>query len=214
MSDHLRRQDLRAVVPTLEPDQAFLAELSGRAAGAAHPAGGWRVALVPVAVAAILVGVAWLTGVRAGLPDPSPAPAPMGPAKPSPNTPSPGTRAADAGSSVASASSAAPTTHPGRPAAPTRDAPGTSDRPPSTPPSAPPSSTTGGATSGAGAGAGGQHAPPAGATHHPGPDGHPGQGHAYGHLRNPNPHRTHRPGPDPHAGDHPATPSRRNHDRR
>jgi hypothetical protein len=73
---------LRAAVPTLEPDEAFLARLSSLAAAstpvresAAAPRTAWRVGLAAASVAAVLVGAAWLTGLGpSNGPDPSPAP--------------------------------------------------------------------------------------------------------------------------------------------
>ena len=72
--------DLRATVPTLEPDDAFLARLSELAAGSGTsrpPAGdpsqpGWRVGLAAASVAALVGGVAWIATTVTG--DESPPP--------------------------------------------------------------------------------------------------------------------------------------------
>jgi hypothetical protein len=72
---------LRTPTPTLEPDDAFVARLSALAAAGApverhSPLTTWRVALAAAGVAAILVGVAWLTGLSpSGSPQPAPGPA-------------------------------------------------------------------------------------------------------------------------------------------
>src|SRR5262245_7816827 len=66
--------DLRASVPTLEPDDAFLARLSELAAGSGAsrpPAGvpslpGWRVGLAAASVAAVVGGGAWLAAAVTG----------------------------------------------------------------------------------------------------------------------------------------------------
>lgn len=73
--------DLRAQVPTLEPDEVFLARLSALAAGSvarppagARPRPGWRIGLVAASVAAVVAGVALLVGVLSGGQPTSPAP--------------------------------------------------------------------------------------------------------------------------------------------
>lgn len=73
---------LRTPISTLEPDDAFVARLSALAAAGAptarprSPVTGWRVALAAAAVAAVLVGVAWLAGLSpTGSPEPAPPPA-------------------------------------------------------------------------------------------------------------------------------------------
>lgn len=72
---------LRTPIPTLEPDDAFVARLSALAAAGApverrSPLATWRVALAAAGVAAILVGVAWLAGLNpTGSPQPAPGPA-------------------------------------------------------------------------------------------------------------------------------------------
>ena len=66
--------ELRASVPTLEPDEAFLARLSELAAGSGAsrpPAGapslpGWRVGLAAASVAAVVGGLAWLAAAVSG----------------------------------------------------------------------------------------------------------------------------------------------------
>jgi hypothetical protein len=90
MPDHLLRgTDLRAPVSTLEPDDALLARLSSLAAAgtadstkAAPPRVTWRVGLAAASVAAVLVGIAWLSAVGPAdqpAPSPSPATTPAGP---------------------------------------------------------------------------------------------------------------------------------------
>ena len=72
--------DMRASVPTLEPDDAFLARLSELAAGSGTsrpPAGvpslpGWRVGLAAASVAAVVSGGAWLATAVTGEDAPSP----------------------------------------------------------------------------------------------------------------------------------------------
>ncbi len=72
--------ELRASVPTLEPDEAFLARLSELAAGSGAsrpPAGvpslpGWRVGLAAASVVAVVGGLAWLAAAVSG--DESPPP--------------------------------------------------------------------------------------------------------------------------------------------
>ena len=74
--------DLRAPVPTLEPDDAFLARLSELAAGSGAsrpPAGvpslpGWRVGLAAASVAAVVGGGAWLATAVTGEDAPPPPP--------------------------------------------------------------------------------------------------------------------------------------------
>lgn len=74
-----RRPDLRVPIPTLEPDDAFLARLSALAASGApategpRPIPTWRVVLAAASVAAVLIGVAWLSGLT---PTEEPVPAP------------------------------------------------------------------------------------------------------------------------------------------
>jgi hypothetical protein len=85
----LRGSDLRSPVPTLEPDDAFVARLSALAAAGAPsssvtrpPLPAWRVGLVAAAVAGVLVGVAWVAGLDPGSdsrPAPPPATNPTGP---------------------------------------------------------------------------------------------------------------------------------------
>jgi hypothetical protein len=85
MPDHpIRGSDLRTPAPTLEPDDAFVAQLSSLAAAGANapqgeapaPPATWRVGLAAASVAAVLVGVAWLAGLDpTGSPDPAPPPA-------------------------------------------------------------------------------------------------------------------------------------------
>ena len=84
MADHpIRGSDLRVVVPTLEPDEAFLGSLSllAAAGGATPPTGrpprsGWWVGLAAASVAAVLLVIAWLGGLGSSVtPDPTPAPA-------------------------------------------------------------------------------------------------------------------------------------------
>lgn len=75
--------NLRTPIPTLEPDDAFVARLSALAAAGApvaatprSPIATWRVAFAAAGVAAILVGVAWLAGLSpTGSPQPAPGPA-------------------------------------------------------------------------------------------------------------------------------------------
>jgi hypothetical protein len=92
---------LRTPIPTLEPDDAFVARLSALAAASAaepevagRPVGTWRVALAAAGVAAVLVGAAWLTGLGpTGSPQPAPGPAttPSAPETPPPSVaPTPG----------------------------------------------------------------------------------------------------------------------------
>ena len=77
--------DLRASVPTLEPDEAFLARLSELAAGSGAsrpPAGvpslpGWRVGLAAASVAAVVGGLAWLAAAVTGDESPPPSPTPV-----------------------------------------------------------------------------------------------------------------------------------------
>ncbi|MCW2773793.1 MAG: hypothetical protein JWN91_2119 [Nocardioides sp.] len=172
-----RSSSLRAVVPTLEPDEAFLARLSSLAAAgapvresAAAPHATWRVGLVAASVAAVLVGAAWLTGL--GSPDgPDPTPAPTTPAS-TPGSPDP---------------------------TPTAAAPTERTRPTAT--SGPSSTTSGPPSTPAGGGPGGT-APPTGQPNAPagsggGPDQNPGQhqGNGQGNKQG--------NGPDEHAGDHP-----------
>lgn len=96
MARHERElPDLRASVPTLEPDDAFLARLAELATGSGTsrpPAGvpslpGWRVGLAAVSVAAIVGGAAWV------------ATALTGDEAPSPPSPSPATQPSDPGAS-------------------------------------------------------------------------------------------------------------------
>lgn len=203
MTDHPLRGELRAVVPTLEPDEAFLAQLSARAAAgamsasAARPAGGWRVALAPVAVAAVLVGIAWLTGVRpSGLTDPTPAPQPTDATTHASHSASPGTTSRPASATSPSRPTRATGAHPSTPAPPQGSAPaGPGPTAVTPPPPAPPQA--------AGNGQGAEHA----------------NGHANGHpTSHPTAHPTGKPSglpmhpptpeqtraPDLHAGDHPA----------
>lgn len=181
MTDHQLRDELRAAVPALEPDEAFLAQLSARAtAGAmtaapARPAGGWRVALAPVAVAAVLVGIAWLTGLRpSGITDPTPAPQPTDATTNSTTrAPSPASTPRPASSTAHSHPSGTPGTRPSTPAA--QGAGGPSGH------ANPETSQAGGAGQGA------EHA----------------NARANGHPQRP-PKPVHVPGPDEHAGLHPA----------
>ncbi len=77
--------ELRASVPTLEPDEAFLARLSELAAGSGAsrpPAGdpslpGWRVGLAAASVAAVVGGLAWLASSVSGDESPPPSPPPV-----------------------------------------------------------------------------------------------------------------------------------------
>lgn len=183
------RDDLRAVVPTLEPDDAFVAELCARAsAGSVRgpAAAAWRVALAPVAVAAVLIGIAWVTGIRpAGLPDPSPAPAPTTSVGPSP-APAPTGTAADprAVEPGATTSGRPPSTDPS-PAGHRGRGPGSEA---STGPRPDPTSTGPGTGSAQGHGQAPGHGQTPGARH----------GHRHPH----GPARSH--GLDQHAGDHPA----------
>lgn len=92
--------DLRVAVPTLEPDDFFVARLAQLAASAGSPAGAaasrsrpaWNVALAAASVAVIATGGAWASGVLPGTESPlrptSPATRPV---QPTP-LPPPGTR--------------------------------------------------------------------------------------------------------------------------
>jgi hypothetical protein len=134
---------LRTPSPTLEPDDAFVARLSALAAAGApaerrSPVTTWRVALVAAGVAAVLVGVAWLTGLSTnGSPEPAPGPAtrPSAPASTdpsagrSPNTSTSHSAPAQPGSApIGVGSTATGGTH--TPAPPTRgqDAPDNQDQ--------------------------------------------------------------------------------------
>lgn len=71
--------DLRLAVPTLEPDPAFLAELSEMAAGsgaAGPPAGtmglGWRTGLAAAGVATVVASSAWMAAAMIGDSDGAP----------------------------------------------------------------------------------------------------------------------------------------------
>ena len=229
MTDHPIRDELRAVVPTLEPDEVFLAQLSARAAAGAagtgpiRAGGGWRVALAPVAVAAVLVGVAWVTGLRPdGLTDPSPAPAPTDatthtstpdPA-PAPVTSTPGSVPTGAGAPGPTAGTGHHPGAGGTSGGPDESAPGGADHGQVSPPA-----NGNGPANGPGPNAhanGHAHSHPNGQA-----NGHAhGQanGHANGNPKNNHPnshanshatgHPEHPPqpahGPDEHAGGHPA----------
>lgn len=97
--------DLRTPIPTLEPDDAFVAQLSARAAAGApveitaRPVSTWRVGFAAAAVALVLVGVAWLAGLRPGGTDTAPPPGPVDSPTPSP-TFVPDTTALDPASGV------------------------------------------------------------------------------------------------------------------
>src|SRR6478752_2492974 len=102
-----RPADLRAPIPTLEADDALVVLLASRAASGAPatsttappartPVGRWQAGLATTAVALIMIGAAWLTGLHPeGSPDPAPPPATPPtvptptPVAPSPTTPTP-----------------------------------------------------------------------------------------------------------------------------
>lgn len=94
--------NLRTPIPTLEPDDAFVARLSALAAASAptpevvhRPVPTWRVALAAASVAAVLVGVAWVAGLDpTGSPNPAPQPAisPSAPENSAQAAPEPGVR--------------------------------------------------------------------------------------------------------------------------
>jgi len=186
MPDHPTRAQLRTPAPTLEPDDAFLARLSSlAAAGAPAPASAaaprvtWRVGLAAASVAAVLVGVAWLSGL--GTTD---SPDPLPPATPGGRTPLPSTSldgstgtSGDPSSETTSGDSTGPASSRSPDGSAGATSPGTRG----------PGSHPTGAT-GAGEGASGEHdTPGSGESQDPGEQssGHPGQG------------------PDEHAGDHP-----------
>lgn len=96
--------DLRVAVPTLEPDPAFLAQLSGMAAGsgaAGPPAGGmgpgWRTGLVTASVATVMVSGAWVAAAVIGDADT----APTRPTSPITHQVDPPTHESDSGSAGA-----------------------------------------------------------------------------------------------------------------
>src|SRR6478672_6466620 len=85
MSDHTdASSELGVDIPTLEPDDAFVARLADLATRSAPAAtiggrsvarGGWRVAVAAASVAGVVGGGAWLAAAVTGSPAPTP-PAP------------------------------------------------------------------------------------------------------------------------------------------
>lgn len=73
-----RSSELRVEIPTLEPDDAFIAQLAALAAQAARPAthpvarGGWRIAVAAASVAGVVGGGAWLAAAVTGTESPTP----------------------------------------------------------------------------------------------------------------------------------------------
>jgi hypothetical protein len=124
--DPVRGSDLYTPAPTLEPDDVLVARLSSLAAAranasppAAAPLATWRVGLAALSVAAVLVGIAWLTGLHpSGSPNPAPPPTtrPSAPDETSGSTaPSSGTSTSEPGRSPATVAPSRVTSVPERP---------------------------------------------------------------------------------------------------